>query len=238
MKKLISMLLIGSLALSITACGGKKEEPKSENVSTAQITEAQTALSSEPEVPAEPEYTCKTEMYEADWDDGLVQINDIVFDAKEKLTIGEIADIFSDTRYQLTIIRSGGTQEDPYNSGALITAGETISLKIKENNNELCFFDASNTSAEIIPVKDCYFTRIASTLYQAPSFWVATGIEPFNLTHDSIEETIQSNDLVYKENWMGYELKTTDTSLETHYIWLIDISTGGISRFDFSFTKQ
>lgn len=219
MKKFISMLLIGSLILSITACGGKKEEPTSENASTAQITEAQTALSSEPEeVTEEPEFACNPEMYEADWEDGLVQIDDIVFDLKKEYKLEDIVNIFSSPLYQLNVLRQGESKEEEYNEEALTGPSGRLSLGVYRNNMLLVVFGFENQTDDVVALKDCDLRVIELGYSKEAPIWIANGIYPFDLTFNNIEERITSP-LLKHEGGLVYSLDAQIKDSCTYYFY-------------------
>ena len=236
MKKIVSILLLGTLVLSMTACGGKKEEPKTEapaaeETSTSQITEAQTALSSEPEEPEEPEYTCMPEMYEADWEDGLIQIADIVFDTKIEYTLKELFDIFSSTQYQLSIKRESGEIED-YNENGLAGPKSRVALLVKHNDIVLAQLSCWNPKDDYSPLKDCLLYDFQMHIEKEYPIWIASGIQPFDLTYYNIEETINSDLLENQDNYFDITTQTTANQY-MRYSFRIDLSDSTLDNFSF-----
>ena len=187
MKKMVSLLLIGTMVLSMTACGGKKEEAKSGTESKKEIDASQTTLSNTPKEPAAAVgFTCKPEMYDATWEDGLFQLDDVVFDPKKDYTFGEIVELFSNTEYDITYTVRGGS-ENAYNSDAITTVGNQVALKIHDNKNITCLFygiaDSEGDSNNKTSVSQCSFTGGALSNKGSHPLWVAQGIHPFDLTY-------------------------------------------------------
>ena len=243
MKKLICMVLISSIALSITACGGKKkEEAKSAVVEQKQIAEAAVALSNEPEEPEIVEYTCLPEMYEAELEDGLIQIGSVVFDSKKTQTLGEVRAMFSDPKYNIEIERASGTS--PYTEEAIASKGEVIGLHVIENNTTICSFGFKNydTSADLAPLDNCSYRKCFIQLNSAYPIWLANGISPFDLTYQELEATLgddftKNGTTGYWLDFDKYELIVAQTG-ETiypyiHYGFVIDTSTAKVGQITF-----
>ena len=243
MKKLFCMILIGSIALSMTACGGKKkEEEKSSVEETKQIEESAVALSSEPEEPEVVEYTCLPEMYEAELEDGLIQIEDILIDTKKSQTLGEICALFPESRFSL-IIERAGKKTDPYTKEAIAAKGEYVRLNVMKNNAMICNFDFYNAdkNADFTPLDNCsYYSFFLDLNYEFP-IWIAKGISPFELYYTDLEEFVSNYDYE-KHGATQYWIDFAESDIilaqggptvktDVHYNFVIDKSTSKVGWF-------
>ena len=233
------MVLISSIALSITACGGKKkEEAKSAVVEQKQIAEAAVALSNEPEV---VEYTCRPELYEAKLEDGLVQIEDILIETKKSQTLSDIRALFPESRFSLTVERADGTTA-PFSTEAIAAKGENIILNVLKNGSEVCWFRFYNcdSSSDFTALDNCSYKGF-SLLYQTePNYpiWIAKGISPFEITYNDIEEylsgyeyekyTITSYSLDLEPSDLVYFQNDKVVQAYLHYDLCLDNTTGKV----------
>ena len=120
MKAFLAVTLALTLCTATTGCGAKNEESETQKTSnsadikdsTAETT-SMTETTSEAPASEKTGYTPKQEILDADFNSGLIQIGDDVFNCSEHITVAEMIEKYSD-KYDITTVGGGNIDESPW----------------------------------------------------------------------------------------------------------------------------
>ena len=163
MKKILSICLVAVLSLSLVACGSKKEEKKSDfEKAQAEISDAITPLaqSPEPEKPAKPEkevFTCKDEMYGYALEDGIIQVDDIIFDTLESKSLMDALAPFFEKGDRYTYKMKLDQTYIEYNEEGLVENKKQVHVMIHKGGRELIAISGINRTGDMGRVTDCTY---------------------------------------------------------------------------------
>ena len=160
MKKILSICLVGVLSLSLVACGSKKEEKKSDfEKAQAEISDAITPLAQSPE-PAKPEkevFTCKDEMYGYALEDGIIQVDDIIFDTLESKSLMDALAPFFEKGDRYTYKMKLDQTYIEYNEEGLVENKKQVHVMIHKGGQELIAISGINRTGDMGRVTDCTY---------------------------------------------------------------------------------
>ena len=212
MKLKVLLCLIVLTALSLSACGSKKEPAPEPETST--IADEPVALAPEPEEEevVEEGFKCLDEMYSYTLEDGVIQIDDIILDMAKGGSFAEVLAPFVDHSDRYVI--DYGTTESPkkyeYDPAAEIESGKNLFVIISRRNGGkllefygICLARKDTTA----PLSDCYYMKTELLASGTEPIWFAGGF-PLNgegISLDNLETSFFNGFTKGAEDGLSYE---------------------------------
>lgn len=232
MKKTVILALFTLTALSLSACGSKKEPVPEPETST--IADEPVALAPEPEEEEviEEGFKCLDEMYSYTLEDGVIQIDDIIVHMGKTQTLGEILAAFNPDRYIIDYCVDGLSATREYLPTAEIDAKTQVEIIISHRQGtKLLKLDGFNILDEPAPIVDCNYRGLTIEDYGYDNIWLPGGYKASGeaITLDNLADGFFKDlTLGEKGNMMYNELASyTDNYEYVGYVYNRDEMTYG-----------
>lgn len=216
-RKMMMAAMMAGMALTVTACGGSKKITE-EDLATMSADEFEKAFSDAAEeydasVAAEREqeekeaaeaseelehYEALPEMVSAEFEDGKIQLLDMVFQMPG--TVADLVEAVENSKEDLTLMTGKREPESPYNPQLMVS--DDLNLYIMSNGTVLAEVSVEELGGGTELLEDCYYGYLSINEEGREYAYLAGGIrcDGEGLTYNDIQERYSDRELKASSN--------------------------------------